>query len=154
MVAIGGLKCKGRVPFGAGLAVAIALLGCAQDTSRLSKVLTARFAAEGIVRRADNIVFRYTHGLGTRAAGWEDRIASIVVTRQTVYIHKNEKVGLEINPHTRRVCDVERRQGRVRVCAGTGQSAEIWSFVPSDDAEGWTRDLRAAIRSRSPASTP
>ena len=123
-----------------------ALSGCAQDTSRLSPALEQRFAAEGALRRADNIVFRFTHGQGTREAGWEDRVGSIVVTGQTVYLHKNEKVGLEITPRTRRFCEVERRTDRIRIRAGAGRSAEVWSFAPPEDAEGWAKDIRAVIR--------
>jgi hypothetical protein len=142
------------------LAASMACLGCAQDTGRLTREVQTRFAQEGIVRRADNLVFRYTHGYGTRESGWEDRVASIIVTSRTVYIHKNERVGLEINPRTRRFCGVERRHDRVRVRAGSGQSAEVWSFVPPGDAEGWTRDIRAVVRGtagaepRPPASAP
>lgn len=145
MVPIVIRDCKGRVVFSLAVALLLAVSGCSQDTSRLSGELEARFAAEGIVRRADNVVFRFTHGQGTREAGWEDRVASIVVTRQTVYIHKNERVGLEINPRTRRLCDVERRENRVRVRAGSGQSAEVWSFIPADSAEGWAKDIRAVL---------
>jgi hypothetical protein len=146
MVANAGAKGK-RLAVGAWVAIAL-LAGCAQDTSRLTAEMEARLQSEGIVRRADNLEFRYTRGVGTREAGWENRKASIVVTRQTVYIHKNEKVGLLIGPESRRVCSVERRGDRVRVHAGTGQSAEVWSFVPQDSAEGWARDIRVVIHSR------
>lgn len=142
MVPIRGWKRKGWVAL---VMLAAVWSGCSQDTSRLSPELQRRFAAEGTVRRAENIVFRYTHGLGTREAGWEDRPASIVVTRQTIYIHKNEKVGLEIAPSTRRFCEVERREGRLRIRAGGGRSAEVWSFRPAEDAEGWAADIRAVI---------
>jgi len=144
MVPIGGTKRKGWVALLIVLAGCWA--GCSQNTGRLSPDLERRFAAEGVVRRSDNVVFRYTHGYGTREEGWEDRVASIVVTGQTVYIHKNEKVGLEITPRTRRSCGVERRADRVRIRAGTGRSAEVWSFRPSDDAEAWAKDIRAVVR--------
>ena len=142
MVPIVGWKRKWWVAFAVLLA---AWGGCSQDTSRLSPDIERRFTTENVLRRADNIVFRYTHGLGTRQSGWEDRAGSIVVTGQTVYIHKNEKVGLEVTPRTRRFCEVERREGRIRIRAGSGQSAEVWSFVPPTDAEGWTKDIRAVI---------
>src|SRR6188474_2664787 len=93
----------------APLVLGLALAGCSMDTSRLDPELLRRFQAEGIVRREDNIVFRYTEGAGTRESSWEDRRGSIVVTRQTIYIHKNEKIGLQITPRTRKVVDVERR---------------------------------------------
>jgi hypothetical protein len=143
MVPTGRWKRKGWV---AVVVLTAAWWGCSQDTSRLSPDIEQRFAAEGIVRRADNLAFRFTHGLGTREAGWEDRVGSIVVTGQTVYIHKNEKIGLEITPRTRRFCEVERREGRIRIRAGAGRSAEVWSFVPPQDAEGWTKDIRVVIR--------
>jgi len=70
MVPVVTLKCKRRAPILTAFATAIALLGWGQDTGRLSQELES-------------------HGPGTREAGWGDRLASIVVTRQTVYIHKN-----------------------------------------------------------------
>jgi hypothetical protein len=132
----------------AGATLALALATCTADTARLSPELERRFADEGIVRRADNVVFRYTHDAGTRSAGWEDRLASIVVTRRTVYVHKNQKVGLEITPDARRAFDVARAGDRVRIGAGSGRAREIWSFVPPDDAPGWTTDIRTVIRAR------
>ncbi|HTK68394.1 MAG TPA: hypothetical protein VL857_01200 [Candidatus Eisenbacteria bacterium] len=132
------------------LVLGLALAGCSTDTSRLDPELLRRFQAEGIVRREDNIVFRYTEGAGTRASSWEDRRGSIVVTRQTIYIHKNEKVGLQITPRTRKVVAVERREQRIRIRVGKGRAAEIWSFVPAGDAEGWARDLRAVLKTSAP----
>jgi len=126
--------------------LALGLLACSSDTSRLSPELQTRFASEGRLRQADNVWFRYTHDAGTRSAGWEDRLGSIVVTRQTVLIHKNEKVGIEITPASRRAYAVERDGDRIRIGAGSGKSREVWSFVPPDDAAGWVRDIRAVIR--------
>ena len=135
-------------------ALALVLLACSSDTSQLTPQQEARFAAESVVRRADNVWFRYTHDAGTRVAGWEDRLGSIVVTKQTVLIHKNQKVGIEITPASRRVYDVERDGSRVRIGAGSGKSHEVWSFTPPDDADGWTRDIRAVIRSAKTRGTP
>ena len=73
-------------------------------------------------------------------------MASIVVTRRSVLIHKNQKVGVEITPDSRRDYDVHRDGQRVRIRAGSGKSAETWSFTPDDDAEAWTQDIRAIIR--------
>jgi hypothetical protein len=124
------------------------------DTSQLSPELAARFEQEVIVRRAENATFRWTIHAGTRRAEWEDRIASIVVTRQSVYLHKNQKVGFEITPRSRGEFKVEREGERVRIRVGSGASEELWSFVPPDgDAPGWTTDIRAVIRLSDSSST-
>jgi hypothetical protein len=133
------------------LAVAVALLsaasaGCSEKTGALTPAQQQRLESEGIIRRADDLVFRYTHEAGRRDAGWENRKASIIVTKQSVIIHKNEKLGLEITPRTRRFVQVRRDGDRVRISAGGGQSAESWSFVPPDDAAGWAEDIRAVLR--------
>lgn len=114
-----------------------------QDTSRLDPVLAQQFDTEGVLRRADNVRFRWTEGGGR---SWEDRLASIVVTNKTVYIHKNEKVGLRITAGSRRDCEVHRDQDRVRIATGTGRNAESWSFVPAGDADAWTTDIRRVLR--------
>ncbi|MGH7525671.1 MAG: hypothetical protein ACREMX_03100 [Gemmatimonadales bacterium] len=140
------------------LGVAIALLiaglgsGCVEKTGTLTPERLQALETEGIVRRADDLIFRFTHGSGTRDAGWEDRTASIVVTRERVYIHKNEKVGLELTPRTRRYVQVRRDGQRIRITAGAGRSAESWSFVPPADATGWARDIRAVIHRPAPLS--
>ena len=124
------------------------------DTSLLTPELTQRFEQEGVLRRADNVTFRWTIGAGTRRGEWEDRVASIIVTRQTVYLHQNEKVGIEITPRSRREYKVERDGDRVRIRAGTGRNEELWSFIPPDgDAPGWTTDIRAVIRLADSTST-
>lgn len=128
------------------LVLALVLGACSQKTGAITPEQQQRLDAEGIVRRADDQIFRYTHGSGTRDAGWEDRKASIIVTKQSVIIHKNEKLGLEINARTRRFVQVRRDGNRVRVSAGGGQSAESWSFVPPDDAPGWADDIRAVVK--------
>lgn len=136
---------------GSGRALGALLLvlgGCNTDTSRLTPALAQRFETEGVLRRADNVWFRFTHDMGTRNAGWENRLGSIIITARTVYIHKNQKVGVEITPTGRRAYDVARSGDRVRIGAGSGKSREVWSFVPPDDAPGWTTDIRAVIRAR------
>jgi len=120
--------------------------GCRESTGALSPDLERRFAQETVVRRADDLVFRYTRDPGGRSEIREDRLASIVVTRATVLVHKNDKVGVEITPRSRRDYAVERDGGRVRIRAGRGRSEELWSFVPPDDPAGWTADIRAVIR--------
>jgi hypothetical protein len=120
--------------------------GCQEKTGNLTPSEQQRIDSEGLVRRADDLIFRYTHDAGTRDAGWEDRRASIIVTKQSVIIHKNEKLGLEITPRTRRYVAVRRDGNRVRISVGGGKSAESWSFVPPDDASGWADDIRAVIK--------
>jgi len=138
---------RGRLSVVLGLfAVAALAGGCQERTGNLTPSEQQRIDSEGLVRRADDLVFRYTHDTGTRDAGWEDRKASIIVTKQSVIIHKNEKLGLEITPRTRSYVAVRRDGDRVRVSAGGGKSAESWSFIPPDDAAGWADDIRAVIR--------
>jgi len=135
------------------LASVVLSTACNQTTSKLSPAAEQQFATEGIVRRGDDLDFRYTHDVGRRDTRWENRRASIVVTRQSVLIHKNEKVGLDITPATRRYVDVARDGNRVRIRAGSGRSGEVWSFQPESDAAGWTDAIRAVIRaSRSSAN--
>jgi hypothetical protein len=129
------------------LAVAGLMTACQEKTGALTPSEQRRIDSEGLVRRADDLIFRYTHDAGRRDAGWEDRKASIIVTKQSVIIHKNEKRGLEITPRTRRYVTVRRDGNRVRISAGGGGSAESWSFVPPDDPAGWAEDIRAVIRS-------
>ncbi len=130
----------------------MAATGCSSTTAKLSAAEEQRFAAEGINHRADDLDFRFTRDAGGRDARWENRRASIVVTGKSVLIHKNEKIGLEISPTTRRYVDVARDGNRVRIRAGSGQSQEVWSFEPASDAPGWTEAIRAVVRgSRSTA---
>ena len=113
---------------------------------RLSADRERRFAAESLLHRADDLEFRYTERAGRRGARWEERLASIVITRRSVLIHKNGKIGLELTPRTRRNVEVRRDAERIRITAGSGRSAESWSFVAPDDPEGWARDIRAVVR--------
>src|SRR3954464_4663786 len=83
----------GRLSLMTALAVAGA---CQQPTGKLTAAQQERLRAEGVIRRADDLMFRYTRHAGRRDASWEDRRASIIVTRQSVIIHKNEKLGLQI----------------------------------------------------------
>jgi len=136
----------GRAPLVYAMLVAAGGLGaCQEKTGALTPSEQQRIDSEGVVRRADDLIFRYTHDAGRRDAGWEDRKASIIVTKQSVIIHKNEKLGLEITPRTRRYVQVRRQGNRVRISAGGGGSAESWSFVPPDDPAGWADDIRAVV---------
>jgi len=142
-----------RTMLACGWLFAGATLACRPaDTSHLTPEQESRFAQEGVLFRAANLTFRYTHDAGTRDAGWENRVASIVVTRQSVLIYKNEKVGIEITPTSRRAYQVHREADRVRISAGSGSSREAWSFVPADSAEAWTEAIRAVIKSSKSAS--
>jgi hypothetical protein len=137
----------------AGILLAFPLAGCRESTSVLPRQREEQLAAEHIRRRAPDLVFRFTRDPGGYQEFREDRPASIVVTDSTVLIHKNEKVGLEITPRSRRFYGVERERGRVRIRSGVGRREEIWSFLPPSDPEGWTADIRAVIRgSRSAAN--
>ncbi|MGH7515204.1 MAG: hypothetical protein ACREOQ_20050 [Gemmatimonadales bacterium] len=122
------------------------MAGCQQKTGALTASEQQRIDSEGLVRRADDLMFRYTHDAGRREAGWEDRKASIIVTKQSVIIHKSEKLGLELTSRTRRYVSVRRDGNRVRISAGGGGSAESWSFVPPDDPAGWADDIRAVVK--------
>jgi hypothetical protein len=139
---------SGPIPLALALSALAGLMAaCQAKTGALTASEQQRIDSEGLVRRADDLMFRYTHDAGRRDAGWEDRRASIIVTRQSVIIHKNEKLGLEITSRTRRYVAVRRDGNRVRISAGGGGSAESWSFVPPDDPAGWAEDIRAVIRS-------
>ena len=46
---------------------------CQEKTGALTAAQQQRLDSEGIVRRADDLMFRYTHDAGRRDAGWEDR---------------------------------------------------------------------------------
>ena len=122
-----------------------AIGACAGSTAKLSPELERRFAAEGIVRRAADLDFRYSHDLGTARSGWEDWPASIVITRKTVYIHDRDRVRLEITPRSTGLYRVRREGGRVSVRTGTGRSGRSWAFHPPDNPEQWVIDLRAVI---------
>ncbi len=122
------------------------LAGCKETTGALPAELEQRFAAEGVVRRADDQVFRYTYySRSTRSNRWEDRDASIIVTPRSVFVHKNGKVGLDLGAASRKANEVRREGDRVIISSGSGQSRVSWSFRPPEDAPGWTADIRAVI---------
>jgi hypothetical protein len=123
----------------------IGAAACDRHTGKLAADLEQRFTTEGITRRADDLDFRYTTDPRGQNERWEVRRASIIVTKSSVFIHKNDKIGLEITPSTRRDVSVERSADRIRIHSGRGQSEEIWSFVPPGDAPGWATDIRSVI---------
>lgn len=119
--------------------------GC-QKTGKLSPELLARFENEGIEHRADDIIFRRTRPSGQRDSGWDEKRASIVVTRESVFLHVNGKPLVEITPRSTGYYDVHRDKDRISLRAGSGKSALSWSFRPPEDADKWTIDIRTIIR--------
>jgi hypothetical protein len=128
-------------------AVLAGVIACqTATTGRLPSELASRFEAESVVRRADDQVFRYTYySRSTRGNRWEDRDASIIVTRSSIFIHKNGKVGLDLTPATRKATEVRREGERVIIAAGSGRSRVSWSFRPPADADGWVSAMRAVL---------
>jgi hypothetical protein len=128
------------------VAVLLLLAACHRTTGTLSDDLQKRFESEDIVRRAVDLVFRQTHDVGTRDAGWEELTASIIVTKESVVIHRSDTFRLEITPRSTRFAEVNRDHDRLTIHAGGGNSAVVWSFRPPDDADGWAEDIRAVIK--------
>lgn len=127
--------------------IALALLiGCSRTTGTLGEEQERRFESEHVVRRAVDLWFRRTHDTGTRDAGWEEDDASIVVTEQSVVIHRGDRFLLEITPRSTGFYEVARDHDRLSVRAGSGKSATSWSFRPPEDAAGWAEAIRAVIR--------
>src|SRR5262249_27110005 len=92
----------------AAIAALVALAACHRTTATLNDANARRFEAEGVVRRAPDLVFRKTHDVGTRAAGWEELVASIVVTKASVVIHRRDRFALEITPRSTGAYEVAR----------------------------------------------
>jgi hypothetical protein len=127
----------------AGLWLYLLLAGC--GGSALSKEDEQRLAAEGIVHRGDDLLFRRTHDQHTRDAGWEEAYASIIVTKQSVMLVGRKRVLLEITPRSTGAYELDRRADRLVLHAGSGKSEVTWSFRPPDAAEAWAEDIRAVI---------
>ena len=131
----------------ATITMAICLLaGCSRSTGRLSAETARRLEHEGILRRADDLLFRYTHRAGEGQVGWEEWTASIVLTRRSLLVHVNEKARLEITAEAGDDYRVRRDHDRIVLRAETSRSSRSWSFRPPEDAEGWTHDLRAMLK--------
>ena len=131
--------------FVACLGLILLATGC-QKTGKLSPALAARFEKEGIVRRADDLTFRRTIAAGQRDSGWEEKRASIVVTKECIFLHVNGKPLVEITPRSTGFYEISRDHDRLSLRAGGGKSAVSWSFRPPDDADGWAVDVRALIK--------
>jgi hypothetical protein len=130
----------------APIALVMLFAACRPTTAALPSDLAQRFTTEQIVRRAEAQVFRYTYySRATQGLRWEERDASIIVTRRSVFIHKNGKVGLDLTTASRQVMEVRRHGDRVIIGAGSGQSKVSWSFRPAEDAAGWVTSIRAVI---------
>jgi len=128
-------------------AVAAAAVACGpSDTSRLTPQLEQRLAAETLVVRLDNVLIRRSHDVGRSDAGYREGVASVLVTKRSVLIHRNGEIGFEISERSRRDLEVHRRADRVRINSGSGASTEVWSFaVRGDSAEAVTQAIRDVI---------
>lgn len=133
-------------PLGACLLLALLAAGCQKKTGELSPELQARFDKEGIAHRADDLTFRRTRVGDQRDAGWDEKKASVIVTRESVFLHVNGKPLVEITPRSTGFYEVHRDHDRISLHAGSGKSALSWSFRPPDDANAWTLDIRAVIK--------
>jgi hypothetical protein len=129
----------------ASVGLAMLATGC-QRTGAISPALNEHFEKEDILRRADDLTFRRTIAAGQRNSSWEDRRASIIVTKESVFLHVNDKPLVEITPRSTGFYEIHRDHDRLSLRAGGGKSAVSWSFHPPDDAEGWATDIRAVIR--------
>jgi hypothetical protein len=128
------------------LALVLAPAGCSTDTSRLSPAREQELESEGVLHRAGNIVFRHTENAGRTGSRWRDVVASIVVTKETVLIHRNERALLRLTPRTRRLVKVVRSGSRIRIQLAGPRATETWSFIAPDDPAGWAEEVRAVVK--------
>ncbi len=139
-----------KLPLSAKILLSLVLVfmatSCARHTGKLVPEQEARFAREGIVHRADDLTFRRTIPAGQRDSGWTEKRASIVVTHESVFLHVNADLLLEITPRSTGFYEVHRDRDRISLRAGSGKSAAVWSFHPPDAADPWALDIRAVIR--------
>jgi hypothetical protein len=124
--------------------------GC-RKTGKLSLERQAQFEKETIACRADDLIFRRTRPAGQRDSGWDEKRASIIVTRETVFLHVNGNALVEITPRSTGFYEVHRNHDRVSLRAGSGKSALSWSFRPADNADAWTVAIRAVIKNTKPS---
>jgi hypothetical protein len=141
---------KRTLPAYAGCAVVFAavlgLAGCRPDSSRLTTEWERRFATEGRLRHAPNVIVRHTREVGPYGNEYRDRVASVVITKGTVLIHQNDRALLELTARTRRHVRVVRDRDRIRISVDGKRVTEVFSFRPPEDAAGWVEDVRAVSR--------
>jgi hypothetical protein len=135
-----------KLSLAACLALAFSLTGCQKKTGEISAELQTRFEKEGIVHRADDLIFRRTHLAGDQDGSWDETQASIIVTSASVFLHENGKPLVEITPRSTGVYEVHRDKDRISLRAGSGKSALSWSFRPPGEADKWTTAIRAVIK--------
>jgi hypothetical protein len=126
--------------------LAVLAAGCNTDTSLLPPAVRDELAAEGILHEAGNLVFRHTENAGREGSRWRDVVASIVVTKETVLIHRNGRGLLRITSRSRRFFQVVRTGPRLRIQVAGSRASETWSFVPPENPDGWANDVRRVIR--------
>lgn len=136
------------------VALLLAPAGCGNDTSRLNPAQEQVLESEGVLHRAGNLVFRHTENAGRPGSRWRDVVASIVVTKATVLIHRNERALLRITSRSRRLFKVVRSGPRIRIQVAGTRARETWSFIPPDDPDGWTKDVRAVMKQVGAGSAP
>ena len=141
-------------------ALALAPGGCNVDTSRLAPAVRQELETEGVLHEGRNLMFRHTERGQYERSRWRDVVASIVVTKQTLLIHRGEQELLRITPRTRRFCQLVRIGPRLRIQVAGANASETWSFIPPDDTDSWTKDVRSVLLSagvgaigRGPAGT-
>ena len=127
------------------LALLAAMASCSRSTGKLSPELLQQLQGERVVRRADDLWIRYSHGMGTLRGGWEEHRASIVVTGARILIHQNDRVLIEITERSTGRYSLRREGDRLSLRSGEGRSARSWAFHPMDDPEGWARDMRVVL---------
>ncbi len=128
------------------LLLVLLVTACQKKTGELSPALQARFDQEGVQHRAEDLTFRRTKLAGDKS--WDEKRASLVVTRESVFLHVNGQPLVEITPRSTGQYEVSRDHDRISLRAGSGKSAASWSFRPPDPAEAdaWTTDIRAVIK--------
>lgn len=133
---------------------AVVSAGCqASSTDPLDQGHRQRFESEGIVREAADLPFRRIRAGDGPQTQWDQADASILVTHETVVIHRGDRLLLEITTRSSGQFRVARERDSIAIQVGGGPSWVSWSFRPPEDVEGWTEDVRAVVRRASAKST-